>query len=46
MKADELIRQTLGDHIFSCYVQHKTEEWDEYKIRVTQWELDRYLARY
>ncbi len=46
MKADPLIRETLGDHIFSCYVQHKTEEWDEYKIRVTQWELDRYLARY
>ncbi len=46
MKADELVRKTLGNHIFSCYVQHKTEEWDEYKIRVTQWELDRYLARY
>ncbi len=46
MKADSLIRDTLGDHIFSCYVQHKTDEWDEYKIRVTQWELDHYLARY
>ncbi len=46
MKADKLIRETLGNHIFSCYVQHKTEEWDEYKIRVTAWELDRYLARY
>ena len=46
MKADSLIRETLGDHIFSCYVQHKTDEWDDYKIRVTQWELDHYLARY
>lgn len=46
MKADPLIRGTLGEHIFNCYVQHKTQEWDEYKIRVTQWELDRYLARY
>ncbi len=46
MKADPLIRDTLGHHIFSCYVQHKTEEWEEYKIRVTPWELDRYLARY
>ena len=46
MKSDSLIRETLGDHIFSCYVQHKTEEWDEYKIRVTPWELDHYLARY
>lgn len=46
MKADPLIRETLGEHIFTRYVQHKSEEWDEYKVRVTQWELDRYLARY
>ena len=46
MKADALIRETLGEHIFSCYVQHKSNEWNDYKIRVTQWELDRYLARY
>ena len=46
MKADPLIRETLGEHIYSCYVQHKTAEWNEYKIRVTAWELDRYLARY
>ncbi len=46
MKADSLIRETLGEHIFPRYVQHKTNEWDEYKVRVTQWELDRYLARY
>ena len=36
----------LGEHIFGKYVEHKTEEWDEYKIRVTPWELDRYLERY
>ncbi len=46
MKADSLIRETLGEHIFTRYVQHKSEEWDEYKVRVTPWELDRYLARY
>lgn len=46
MKRDELVRNTLGDHIFSKYVEHKTQEWDEYKIRVTQWEIERYLERY
>ena len=46
MKRDPLIRETLGEHIFQKYVTHKKEEWDEYKIRVTQWELDRYLERY
>ena len=46
MRRDDLVRETLGEHIFSKYVEHKTEEWDEYKIRVTPWELDRYLERY
>ena len=44
MKRDPLIRETLGEHIFQKYVTHKKEEWDEYKIRVTQWELDQYLV--
>ncbi len=46
MKRDPLIRETLGEHIYQKYVEHKREEWNEYKIRVTQWELDRYLERY
>ena len=46
MKRDPLVRETLGEHIYEKYVTHKSEEWDEYKIRVTQWELDRYLERY
>lgn len=46
MKRDPLIRETLGRHIYDTYVSHKIDEWDEYKIRVTQWELDRYLERY
>ena len=46
MRRDELVRETLGEHIFGKYVEHKTEDWDEYKIRVTPWELDRYLERY
>ncbi|MBO5929090.1 MAG: type I glutamate--ammonia ligase [Clostridia bacterium] len=46
MKKDGLSKETLGEHIFSRYVQHKTEEWEEYKMQVTRWEIDRYLARY
>ena len=33
----------LGDHIFERYVELKREEWEEYRVQVTQWELDRYL---
>jgi glutamine synthetase len=38
-----LMRKALGDHIFDRYVELKRKEWDEYRIQLTQWELDRYL---
>ena len=40
----ELMRKALGDHIHERYVEIKREEWDDYRIQLTQWELDRYLA--
>jgi glutamine synthetase len=40
----ELMRKAFGDHIFDNYVKLKRKEWDEYRIQLTQWELDRYLA--
>ena len=39
----ELVKKALGDHIFPRYVELKREEWEEYRIQVSQWELDRYL---
>jgi glutamine synthetase len=46
LKADPLMRVALGDHIYERYVEAKTQEWDEYRIAVSQWELDRYLSIY
>src|ERR671914_371189 len=40
----DLMRKAFGDHIFDNYVKLKRKEWDEYRIQLTQWELDRYLA--
>ena len=40
----ELVEKALGDHIFQRYVDLKREEWEDYRIQVTPWELDRYLA--
>jgi glutamine synthetase len=40
----ELMRRAFGDHIFENYVKLKRKEWDEYRIQLTQWELDRYLS--
>src|SRR3954468_8470323 len=43
LAASELMRRALGDHIFDNYVKLKRKEWDEYRIQLTQWELERYL---
>jgi glutamine synthetase len=39
-----LLRRAFGDHIFDNYVKLKRKEWDEYRVQLTQWELDRYLT--
>jgi glutamine synthetase len=40
----ELVREALGEHIFSNYVRLKRQEWDEYRVQVTEWEKAKYLA--
>jgi glutamine synthetase len=43
MANSELAKKALGEHVFPRYVDLKREEWEEYRIQVTQWELERYL---
>ncbi|HBR07906.1 MAG TPA: type I glutamate--ammonia ligase, partial [Clostridiales bacterium] len=44
--ADDLMKKTLGDHVFSRYVEGKLKEWDEYRIRVSSWEIGKYMILY
>ena len=46
MQNDPLIRQALGEHVFDKFVTAKTVEWEQYRTRVHQWEIDQYLAQY
>ena len=39
----ELVRQTLGDHIFEKFIQNKRIEWDNYRTQVNVYEINRYL---
>jgi glutamine synthetase len=39
----ELLRETLGDHIFEQFITSKKVEWDDYRIRVFPYEIRRYL---
>jgi glutamine synthetase len=40
----DLARRALGPHIFDRYVELKRGEWDEYRVQLTKWELDKYLS--
>jgi glutamine synthetase len=44
MGRSEFVQRALGEHIFSRYVDLKRQEWDDYRVQVTPWELERYLA--
>jgi glutamine synthetase len=40
----ELVRNALGPHIFDRYVELKRKEWDDYRVQLSEWELERYLS--
>ena len=46
MKKDQLIMDTLGEHIASQYIAGKEAECDEYRTRVSSWEIDKYMINY
>jgi glutamine synthetase len=46
LKASALVRETFGDHLFERYLEGRRLEWDEYRLSVSQWELERYLPVY
>ncbi len=43
---DEVVKSALTSHILENYIEAKREEWENYRIQVHQWELDRYLTIY
>ncbi len=41
--ASEVMRDTLGGHVFESVLRNKRLEWDEYLAQVTDYERERYL---
>jgi glutamine synthetase len=39
----ELLKKTLGEHVFEKFIENKKIEWNQYRERVTEFELDQYL---
>jgi glutamine synthetase len=46
LERDEVVREALGEHVFSRFVEAKRREWDEYRMQVTEWEVERYLEAF
>jgi glutamine synthetase len=43
---DDVIREALGTHTYERFVSAKRLEWDDYRLEVTPWELNKYLPIY
>src|SRR5688572_10534513 len=39
----ELILKTLGEHVFTRFVEIKRQEWEEYRTQLSAWEMEKYL---
>jgi glutamine synthetase len=46
LEEDDVVLNALGDHIGEKFVEAKTQEFEEYLVDVSQWELDRYLEKF
>ena len=43
---DEVIKSAMGDHVAEKFVEAKSQEFGEYIVEVSDWEIDRYLEKY
>lgn len=46
LERDEVIQEALGEHVYTRFIAAKRQEWDEYRMAVSSWEIDRYLEIY
>lgn len=46
LRKDKVLRDALGEHVFTHFLINKELEWSEYIKEIHDWELDRYLDRY
>ena len=43
---DEVIRSAMGEHVSEKFVEAKSQEFGEYIVEVSDWEIDRYLEKF
>jgi glutamine synthetase len=40
---DTVVKEALGPVVYEAFRRAKLAEWEEYRLRVTDWEVERYL---
>jgi len=43
MEKSDLMKEVLGEHVFSNFLHVKNKEWNSYRMQVTPWETNKYL---
>jgi len=46
LEEDEVIRNALGAHTHEVFISAKRLEYEDYRLEVTNWELEKYLSNY
>jgi len=46
MEQDEIVCNALGPHLSERFISAKRLEWEDFRLEVTPWELNKYLATY
>jgi glutamine synthetase len=42
-EGSQLVRETLGEHTFEWFIRNKKQEWEDHKVYVSPYEIERYL---
>ena len=43
LKKDKVVQEALGKHSLEKFIEAKLAEFDEYRMQITPWEIDKYL---
>lgn len=43
---DSFMKEVLGEHIYTKYLEAKEQEWRDFRAQVTDWEVSQYLYKY
>ena len=43
LSKDKVLVDALGESAYEAFIRAKTEEWDEFRLRVSDYEIERYL---